>query len=213
MDWKEVAGKVAQAAPMIGSLLGPGGTAIGGLISMISSTFGLTPAETTPDRINQLITQDPEALLKFKELEMKHKEELQKLLLEKDKLTVEETKIHLQDVQSARQRQVESEKVTGQKDTNLYALAWVYIGGYFVTTITMTILAFTSTIPITMPGYMIFLLGNLFGTLTTGTIAIVQYFFGSSKGSADKTATMSRQFETTLNNGKGIGKDAILPPM
>ena len=208
MDWKDVAGKIAKAAPVLGTLLAPvtGGASIaaGGIISMVGSLFGLTPEETTPDRINQLIEQDPEVLVKFKEFEMKHKERLEELLIEKEKVKIEEQKIYLQDTQSARQRQVDSEKVTGKKDTNLYALAWVYIGGYFITMISMTVLAFTNTVPLSMPDYMIFLLGNLFGTLTTGVIAIIQYFFGSSKGSADKTVTMATQFKEALNSKSKI---------
>ena len=39
------------------------------------------------------------------------------------------------------------------------------------------------------------LVGSLFGTLSAAVAGVVQYFFGSSKGSADKTAML-----------KGIGK-------
>ena len=202
MDWKDIAGDIAKVAPMVGTLLAPvtGGAsvAVGGLISMIGSAFGLSKEEVTPDKISAIIQQDPQALLKFKELEMNNHIELEKLLLQKDQM-------YLADVQSARQRQIESERVTGKKDNNLYALAWTYIGGYFITMITITALAFSESVPIDMPGYMVFLLGNLFGTLTTGTVAIIQYFFGSSKGSSEKTNTMVTQFQDALktkNNGK-----------
>ena len=212
MDWKDVASKIFKVAPVLGTLLAPvtcgASVAAGGIISMIGSLFGLTPEETTPDKINQLIEQDPQVLLKFKEFEMKHKERLEELIIEKEKVKIEEQKNYLQDTQSARQRQVESEKVTGKKDVNLYALAWLFITGYFLTTIIITTLAFTNNVPIQMPNYIIFLLGNLFGTLTTGVIGIIQYFYGSSKGSADKTITMAEQFKEALN-----GKSKINAPM
>jgi len=206
IPWSDVAEKIAKAAPIVGTLLAPvtGGASVaaGGIISLVGSLFGLTPEETTPDRISQIIEQDPQALLKFKEFEMKHKERLEELLIEKEKVKIEEEKIYLQDKQSARQRQVESERVTGKKDINLYALAWVYIIGYFITMIVMTSLAFTNNAPQSMPNYMIFLLGNLFGTLTAGVMAIVQYFFGSSKGSGEKTAVIVDQFKQAMKNGK-----------
>ena len=191
MDWKEVAGKVAKAAPMLGSLLGPAGTAAGGIISLIGSAFGLTEEETTPDKINQIIEQDPQALLKFKELEMKHKEKLEELLLEREKIKIEEERIRLQDVASARSREIAIVQATGKKDYNLYILAWLFISGFFATIIVMTVLSFTDRIPESMPDYMIFLLGNLFGALSAGTGAIIQYFFGSSKSSGDKTTMMA----------------------
>ena len=191
MDWKEVAGKVAKAAPMLGSLLGPAGTAAGGIISLIGSAFGLTEEETTPDKINRIIEQDPQALLKFKELEMKHKEKLEELLLEREKIKIEEEKIRLQDVASARSRETTIVQATGKKDYNLYILAWLFISGFFATIIVMTVLSFTDRIPESMPDYMIFLLGNLFGALSAGTGAIIQYFFGSSKSSGDKTTMMA----------------------
>jgi len=204
MDWKEVAGKITKVAPVLGSILGgPAGAAAGGVISLIGSLFGLSEAETTPDMISQIITQDPQSLLKFKELEMTHKIKLEELLIEREKVKIEEDQMYLQDIQDARRRQVDVEKATGKKDVNLYVLAWTYIGGYFVTTIMMTFLAFTNNVPIAMPNYMVFLLGNLFGTLTAGVMAIVQYFFGSSRGSGEKTAIMVDQFKNALKNGEG----------
>jgi len=204
MDWKEVAGKITKVAPVLGSILGgPAGAAAGGVISLVGSLFGLSEAETTPDMISQIITQDPQSLLKFKELEMTHKVKLEELLIEREKVKIEEDQMYLQDIQDARRRQVDVEKATGKKDVNLYVLAWTYIGGYFVTTIMMTFLAFTNNVPIAMPNYMVFLLGNLFGTLTAGVMAIVQYFFGSSRGSGEKTAIMVDQFKNALKNGEG----------
>lgn len=184
MDWKDVGSKVLDAAPMIGSLLGgPLGGAAGGLLKMIGGAFGLSPDETTPDKIMQAIQMDPNAVLKFKELEMAHKVELEKLVLEQDR-------IYLQDRQDARRRQWESEKATGKRDINLYVLAWLFVIGFFVTIVVMTVLALTNKMPASMPQYIVFLLGSLFGTLTSGTGAVIQYFFGSSKGSSDKTGTM-----------------------
>ena len=191
MDWKAVGSKILNAAPMVGTLLGgPVGGMAGGLIKMVGGALGLEPEETTPDRVLQIIEQDPQALLKLKEMEMANAVELQRLVLQQDQM-------YLQDRQDARRRQWESEKATGKRDTNLYVLAYLFTLGFFVTIIVMTGLALSNKMPAGIPDYVVFLLGNLFGTLTAGVGAVVQYFFGSSKGSKDKTGQMA-EFEKSL---------------
>jgi len=180
MDWKDIAGKVMDSAPIIGGILGgPIGGAAGGLISIIGNAFGLKPSETTPEKINSIIQQDPQALLKFKELEMNHKVEIEKIALQSDQM-------YLADRQSARNRQIESEKATGKRDYNLYILAWVTVTGFYA------LIAFLIYKPLveatTSPAVFM-----LFGALSAGFGAVMQYFFGSSKGSAEKTVLMAQK--------------------
>lgn len=185
MNWQDVAGKIAGAAPMIGSLLGgPLGGAAGGLVKIIASEFGLKESEVTPEKIDQIIQQDPEALLKFKEIELAHKVELQKLMLE-------EKRAELADRADARAMHVDTTKATGRRDINLYILAYLYTGGFFVTIIVMLWLMLTNKIPQEVPQFVVFLLGNLFGALTAGVGAVVQFFFGSSKSSQTKTELLA----------------------
>lgn len=74
MDWKDVAGVVGKAAPILGGILGgPAGAAVGGLIS---TALGTDP---TPDAVSSAILNDPDAALKLKELEVNSKVELQRL--------------------------------------------------------------------------------------------------------------------------------------
>lgn len=64
LDWKKVGRAVADAAPMLGGLLGgPAGSAAGALIA---STLG-TAAD--PDAVLERIQQDPNVLLQIKQLE------------------------------------------------------------------------------------------------------------------------------------------------
>jgi hypothetical protein len=92
MTWQEVVGKIAEAAPMVGSLLGPGGTAVGGIIAMAASALGCAP---TQDAITQTIAANPDAILKLKELELTHAVELQKLVVlqEQNQLAAETQEI------------------------------------------------------------------------------------------------------------------------
>jgi len=176
MDWKAVAAKIAGFAPMLGTLLGgPLGGAAGGLLKVLANELGLKEEEITPDNFMKALELDPNAVLKFKEFEMAHKIEIQKLILESDRM-------HLQDRQDARKRQIESERATGKRDINLYVLAWMVVGLFF-TLVGMLMW-------VVLPEANVGPINQLFGAMATGFGMVLQYFFGSSKGSADKTAAM-----------------------
>ena len=196
MDWKAVGAKIVDFAPLLGTLLGgPIGPAAGGLVKVLANELGLKAEEATPDAFMKVLELDPNAVLKFKEFEMAHNVEIQKLILEEERM-------YLQDRADARSRQVESEKATGKRDINLYVLAYLYTGGFFITIIVMTIFTFLGKVPAEVPQFAVFLLGNLFGTLSAGVGAVMQYFFGSSKGSADKTAAIMELKEFAGTIGK-----------
>jgi hypothetical protein len=165
---KDTLAKIANAAPLLGSILGPGGAVAGTAIKVIASALGV---EEQPAAIEAEIQANPEALLKLKELEANHK-------IEWEKLAIEGERLRLTDVQSARQRQIDTEKSTGKRDINLYILAWVIVAGFFI----LLFLLMKVAIPADQNG-VIFM---LFGALSTGFGQVLQYFFGSSKGSADK---------------------------
>lgn len=182
MDLKEIAGKIANAAPMLGSLLGAPGAAAGTVIKLIADALGVTPE---PPAIDQALKNNPDALLKLKELEFNNKVELQKLLLTQEELNVRAEAQRLADVSDARKREIETTKATGKTDVNLYALAWLIVGGFFILVGFLT----QYTLPKDSNG-VIFL---LFGSLASGFGAVIQYFFGSSKSSADKTALLAQK--------------------
>ena len=69
MDWKDIAGMVGKAAPMLGTVLtGPLGTAVA-VGGMIASAIGTDP---TPDAVAAAIAADPAALARIRELELQH---------------------------------------------------------------------------------------------------------------------------------------------
>ena len=169
MDWKNIANKITSVAPMLGSLLGPGGMLAGTAIKMIGSALGIEPTE---DAITTALQADPEAMLKLKQFELDNKVELRKIVLEQER-------VRLADIADARSRQIEHEKTTGKSDTNLYVLAWAVVSGFFGL---MGLLCFK-----TLPGDSSGVVFMLFGALATGFGQVLSFFFGSSKSSADKT--------------------------
>ncbi|MFH1491139.1 MAG: hypothetical protein ABII06_19705 [Pseudomonadota bacterium] len=179
MDWKDVAGKVANFAPLLGGILGgPLGGAAGAGVKLLASAFGLTEAETTPDKINQMLQTDPEAAIKLAEIEADNRIELRKIVLEQERL-------RLADVANARSREVKIVEATGKRDLNLYVLSWLVIVGFFVL---LGFMYFT-VIPMDNVGPV----NQLFGALAAGFGMVLQYFFGSSKSSADKTALLAEK--------------------
>ena len=172
MDWSKVAGLVKTAAPLLGTCIGgPVGTLAGGAISLIASAFGVEDTEN-PEAVYEAIKADPQSLVKLREIESNNKTELAKIALQSDQA-------YLADTQNARKAQTDREAATGEKDINLYVLAWVIILGFFSMTGVLTFV----TLPADSTG-VVFL---LFGALVAGFTQVVNYFFGSSKSSKDKT--------------------------
>jgi uncharacterized membrane-anchored protein YitT (DUF2179 family) len=70
-------------------------------------------------------------------------------------------------------------KATGKRDYNLYILAWTVVVGFFGLCAALLFKA--------IPDGQNDIVYVLFGGLVTGFSTVLAYFFGSSKGSADKT--------------------------
>ena len=73
-----------------------------------------------------------------------------------------------------------------KKDLNAYILAWLIVLGFFALTIYLLHLVHTGGQIKDQTGSVFMLLG----TVSTAFGIVVQYFFGSTKGSAEKTAAM-----------------------
>ena len=185
MTWKDIGDFVKKGAPLLGSVLGgPAGGAIG---SLVSSAFG---SDDDPEKLLSILESDPEAITKLKDLEFKHYERLEELSIEAARVQLEESKAYLADTQSARQREAAVVQATGKKDVNLYVLAWVVVGGFFVLT------GMLMLIPELDGRTNNAMVNILFGGLVSGFATVLGYFFGSSKGSTDKTSLLS------VNGGK-----------
>jgi hypothetical protein len=176
MEWLEVGKKLASVGlTTLGTVVaGPAGGAIGALLGKAISGDG--HQEVTPESIMKVVG-DPEAIMKMKQFELEHALELEKLALEAERL-------RLTDVAGARSREVETTKTVGKRDINLYVLSWVLVLGFFV----LVGLLMFRQLPPDSTG-VVFM---LFGALSTGFGQVMQYFFGSSKSSSDKTELLAQ---------------------
>lgn len=194
MEWKDVAEIVKKAAPLLGSVLGgPAGGAVGGLVA---TALGADP--DNPDDVISKIEKDSKATAKLQELELKHKERLEELKIEEAKIRLEDEKARLADVQSARAREITLAKA-GKLNWFQYGLAGLVVLGFFVLTILLVAGPGSVTVAKNLP-----VLNILFGALVSGFASILGYFFGSSRGSAEKTGLLSlRQSEKPTSSPSG----------
>jgi hypothetical protein len=182
LDWKSVTTKLAQIGlPLLGTaFLGPAGPVAGGLAAnLIASVLGKDPTKMKPEELISAV-QNPEALVKLQEIEANHDVELRQIGLEYERL-------RFQDVANARDREVQITKATGKRDWTMFILAYLFVGGFFILFGIICWFIFDGKAEMgDVPQAFIMMLMGLFTTLTTGTIMILQYFYGSSKGSYDK---------------------------
>lgn len=182
MDWKNIGQKIISFAPSIGgALLGPGGAAGGMAVKALAGAFGLAEKEVTPEKINSLINSDPEFALKAKVAD-------NDFLVKMRELDIKELETRLEDTDSARQREVEITKATGKKDANLYMLAWLGVLGY----LGLIIYIIHWGLPKMSPEAAL-MVGNLVGVVGAKYSGIYDYFFGSSKGSAEKNQYFKKE--------------------
>jgi len=167
MDWKDLGQEIIKlGAPLLGAALGgPAGAQLGALVA---GAVGGNPQD--PASILKAIQQSADAATKLRELEMKHEEKILKL--------------YMADVASARQREVDIVKATGEKDHFLYALAILIVAGFCA----LCGLLMWRPLPegSSQATYM------LFGGWVSGFMAVLQYFFGSSKSDDKKTNLLAK---------------------
>jgi hypothetical protein len=170
MDWKDVKNFIGTAAPILGTVLGgPGGTAIG---TLVSAALGV---EDTPDAVYEALKADPQAILEVKKLEMAHKADLEKALIQS---TTEMYKADKADVSNARGRDKEL-KIAGFHNYRADALAIGAFGSlcYIVYQINTSVDLVPQVLAIfnMSIGALLKMLGDVFA-----------FEFGSSRGSKEK---------------------------
>ena len=136
----------------------------------ISAVLG-TPAGDDKATESALLTATPDQLLALKKAEEDFELQLEKLGIEKDKLVFD-------DIANARAREIAVKDATPRYLAYAITIGFFGILGYLV----------VEGKPVAGGDVMLVMVGSL-GTAWTG---IVQYFYGSSAGSAAKTDTLNK---------------------
>jgi len=175
MDWKDVGKAVAKAAPILGAVLtGPAGAVAASAGTLVASILGVEPE---PEAVAGML-KDPEAMIRLKELEDRHRERLVEWRTRQLELEVENTK-------SARNREVELAKAGSSAAWVTGAVALVVIAGFFG--MLHQVLAKDM---VNEPALL------LLGSLGTAFGAVVNYYLGSSLGSTQKTVMLDKAAAT-----------------
>jgi hypothetical protein len=171
MDWKDVGRTVAKAAPLLGAVLtGPAGAVAASAGALAASFLGEEPE---PDALMRAL-KDPEAAIKLRELENRHRARLLEWQARQLELEVENTK-------SARNREVELAKAGSAAAWVTGVVALVVIAGFFG--MLHQVLARDM---VNEPALI------LLGSLGTAFGAVVNYYLGSSLGSTRKTGFLEK---------------------
>lgn len=175
-DWKKLGKTLAsKGLPLLGSLVGgPAGAALNSAGALIGSVIGGNADD--PVAMLQALNAKPELIVELKRVELENEASLQRLAIQQEEL-------YLKDVQNARGREVSLTATTGKRDINLYILAWIVVAGFLGA---IVILAFADN-PFSNNQAALLLLGSL----AAGFGSVLNYFFGSSQGSKEKTSALS----------------------
>jgi hypothetical protein len=165
-NWKNIIGSVSPA--LAGMLGGPlAATAVGALSQAL-----LGKPDGSEDEVASVVSKaSPEVLAQIKETEAK-------LTIALSEAGIKLEEISANDRDSARNRQVQL------KDNTPTYIAWTFILGYMV--------IFICFLKINISPEKISIINVLIGILSSGVLGILNYFFGSSSGSASKSITIDR---------------------
>jgi hypothetical protein len=170
--WDGIKKTLSTAVPILANAILPG---TGGLASSLIS--GVLGCEDSPEAIQQSIRPlTPAQITALKKVEMDHRDRLIELSIKQDE-------VQIKAIDDARQREMAVVKATGKKDWNLYILAYAIVLGF---SFIVGLMIFKK-----LPAESMGPVNQLFGFLGAGFMGVINYFFGSSKSSADKTALMA----------------------
>jgi hypothetical protein len=172
MDWKDIAGIVGRAAPILGTLVGgPAGAAIGGLISSALGTAA------TPDAIQQAIATDPQAALKLQMLVEDNKSKFDSLII-----THSETMYasEVADRVSARKTAVD-----GGTAKPLFYLSMLLLTICLGSEVTVLFVGYPTSIPDLV-------IGRVLGLLDSVALMVLAFHYGSSSSSDRKTELLAK---------------------
>lgn len=162
MGWKDVGSAISRAAPILGGLLGgPVGAAAGGAASLIASFFG---CDEDPAAVMQAIQNEPQAMIRLKELEVQHRADILKW-------KTAQIEAEVADRVSARQASVD-----GGDRTRLFWLSIFLFIVAFGLEGTLLFFGFAE-------GVSGELVGRVMGTVDTMAVMILSFWYGTSRSS------------------------------
>ena len=161
-------------------------------LGLIGNAVMAKGKEWVEDKVGVKLDQplSAEDVTKLKQFEMEHQEELLRLRIEEKKLGVEELQAYMADTKDARNMQVQA-----MKSDDPFVRRFIYLFAIFWSVASAAYIAFITfgEIPERNVRFADTILGFVLGTLIA---TIVQFFYGSSKGSQEKTQALVKEMES-----------------
>jgi len=174
-----IAGAVASAAPLLGSLLGgPVGAGVTAAAALVAHALGTPPGDAAAAAA--ALASDPDAALKLARVESAERLQLARLAAaqEEHRLASEthELEIAAQDRDSARRRE------EAVRDSTTRVLAYAIVGGF---------LAMCGAVLLGWAKVDSVMVGTLVGYLSAKAEQVASYYFGSSASSRAKDSAIA----------------------
>jgi hypothetical protein len=177
MDWKDIAGIVGKSAPMLGTLIGgPAGAAVGALVASALGTG------STPDEVSQALATSPDAAVKLRQIEADRTVKLQELVEQHAATVIAAQTAQLQTEAADR---ADARKTQVQMRSLVPAILAVGVTAGFFGVLGAMLAGIWK--PSDNNALLI-----LLGSLGTSWGAIVNFYFGSSAGSARKDELLAQ---------------------
>jgi hypothetical protein len=191
-DWKAL---VRNVAPILGTALG--GPLAGAAVKVLGEAL-LGDSSASMDDVERAVMAgiSPESIAKLKEMENAFKIQMRSLEIDLEKLNQETVRAYIADTQSARTANSGNRGVFVLGVTILCTFAAMVVGvmvGSYNLLIGAIIVKDPGTVAIVSG-----MIGSLVGYSAGHAQQVIGFFFGSSKGSADKTEAMTRSMTEAM---------------
>lgn len=187
-DWKEIVGAIAPAiATAFGGPLA--GVAVGALGKAILGNENVSESEIESAILTGL---SPEAIVRMREADNSFLLESKRIALEERKTEYQNDQAYLSDTQDARKNFSGKEEV--------FWIGIIILIGFGVITAALTIGCWAlltgglGAIDASTVGLVFGFLGTILGYVASNAQQVINYWFGTSKGSKDKTDAMVSAF-------------------
>ena len=188
MDWKDLAGLVGKAAPLLGTLIGGPAAPIVG--SMIAAAFG---ADNTPDAIHAAVLANPEAAVKLAQIQADNSVQLQQLAVqaEANRLAADTARMQaeIEDRKDARARNAGNAAVWWI--ACLVLLTFAGIMGAVLVGCWMLLAGGMPIKDVAVVAAISGLIGSVVGYVAANAQTVINFIFGGSLGSEKKTDALA----------------------
>lgn len=211
MAWGDVLNVLEQVAPTIATVAGT--PLLGGAVAALEQVFGLTPKtdESMQERQDTLATAiggaTPEQLIALKKADQDYAARMAELGFKNNEalaqLAVTEEQAYMADVEDARRANAANQRVFWLGVAVLTTFGLVSVGALFGAAALLT--GKMAVQDAALVGMVAGFIGTIIGYVASNATQVVSFYFGSSKGSEQKSEAMATAFTQAFGGSAAPG--------